>query len=424
MKGDIYEPLNKEGDTPSPLNNENTTNTPDGFIQSLKLSQGHKSVSDFLLNIFCWFFSIIVWALICLIVYYSIYENNPIMKKKCIISLIFYYIVYIILQFYSPTFKYLLNKEELSLHGKMAEIFQSKPVVRFKAKKYHYVTERYSYEDDDGNRREGTRTYRVSNGENMQSMKYKSFRDVSGLLVLNCGKSKKIRKAYVELEIKLEINFADAISYSDYVKAKNDFYSQNKYADDYTQLYEEITVKDLKHHYLIKIMDKDPCTINMFFYILFCIITLAQIYKIYFSTFCIHKKFTIRKLISTRYDLGSPQYGPNYEPLNPQISLNHLKLSYEPNNYLFTDNLYSPQNPSIIELKNAKQYENRIPNYKIYSGNYNGEIMDNPNFQNLNDNDTTPYNDEDKNEEESAKKLASGELNSSPDDLKIRLSQL
>ena len=58
----------------------------------------------------------------------------------------------------------------------------------------------------------------------MQSMKYKSFRDESGLLALKCGKSKKIRKAYVELEIKLEINFADAISYSDYEKAKSDFY--------------------------------------------------------------------------------------------------------------------------------------------------------------------------------------------------------
>ena len=408
MKDDIYSigPFPKEGDTPSSINNENTTITPDGFIQSLKLSQGHKSVSDFLLNFFCWFFSIIVWALIGLIVYYNIYENNPIMKKKCIISFIFYYIVYIILQYYSPTFKYLLNKEKLSLHAKMAEIFQMKPEVLLKVKKYHYVTERYSYTDDDGKRHEGTITVRSWNGENIQSMKYKSW------------------KAYVELEIKLEINFADAISYSDYEKAKSDFYSQNKDADDYTQLDEEITVKDLRHHYLIKIMDKDPCTINIYFYIFFCIITLAQIYKIYFSTFCIHKKFTIRKLISTRYDLGNPQYGPNYESMKPQISLNHLKFSYEPNNYLFTDNLYNPQKPSIIELKNAKQYENKIPNYQIYSGNYNGEIMDNPDFKNLNDNYTTQNDDEDKKEEKSVKKLAAGILNCSEDDLKIRLSEL
>ena len=48
-------------------------------------------------------------------------------------------------------------------------------------------------------------------------MKFKTYRDVSGLLVLISGKLKKICKAYVQIEIKLEINFADTISYRDYV---------------------------------------------------------------------------------------------------------------------------------------------------------------------------------------------------------------
>ena len=100
-------PLTKGGDTPIPLNEENNFNTPDNFIQSLKLSQGHKSCADALLNCFCWLFSIVVWAVIGLIIYYNIYEENEIRLKKCIISFIFYYIVYIILQYYSPTFKYL-----------------------------------------------------------------------------------------------------------------------------------------------------------------------------------------------------------------------------------------------------------------------------------------------------------------------------
>ena len=75
-------PLTKEGNTPIPLNEENNFNTPDNFIQSLKLSQGYKSRSDALLNFFCWFFSIVVWALIGLIVYYNIYEENEIRLKK------------------------------------------------------------------------------------------------------------------------------------------------------------------------------------------------------------------------------------------------------------------------------------------------------------------------------------------------------
>ena len=252
MKGDIYEPLTKEGDSPSPLNNENTTITPDGFIQSLKLSQGHKSVSDFLLNFLCWFFSIVVWASIGLKNYYKIYEENKIRFKKSIISFIFYYAVYIILQFYSPTFKYLLNKDELSFHEKMGEIFQMKPEVILKSKKYEYVQYTYTYTDEDGNTKEGIRTVRVWGDKDVESMKYKSFRDISGLLILNCGKSKKIRKAYVELEI----NFADTISYSDYEKAKIDFYHRKCHSGSYTQLSEEITVKGLKHHFYKKLWIK------------------------------------------------------------------------------------------------------------------------------------------------------------------------
>ena len=45
-------PLTKEGNTPIPLNEENNFNTPDNFIQSLKLSQSHKSRDDALLNFF------------------------------------------------------------------------------------------------------------------------------------------------------------------------------------------------------------------------------------------------------------------------------------------------------------------------------------------------------------------------------------
>ena len=407
-------PLTKGGDTPIPLNEENNFNTHDNFIQSLKLSQGHKSHADALLNFFCWFFSFVVWALIGLIVYYNIYEENEIRLKKCKISLAFYYIVYIILQYYSPTFKYLLNKDKLSFHAKMGEIFSMKPEVILINKRYHYIEETYTYTDDDGHTQTGTRTVRVWGTKTKESMKYKSFRDVSGLLVLNCGKSKKIRKAYVELEIKLEINFADSISYSDYEKAKADFYSRQKHSDDYNQLDEEITVKGLKHHYLLKIMDKDPCTINIYWYIFFTLITLGQIYKIYFSTFCIHKKITIRKIISTRYDLGNPEYGQNYEPMNPQISINNLKFGYEPNKYIYTDKLYNPDIPSQYELKNAKQYENRIPNYQIYKG-INGEtVKDNPDFKNLNDYNGTPYGDENG--------FVSGKLNSAGSEQK--LSQL
>ena len=43
-------PLTNGGDTPIPLKEDNNFNAPDNFIQSLKLSQGHKSCADALLT--------------------------------------------------------------------------------------------------------------------------------------------------------------------------------------------------------------------------------------------------------------------------------------------------------------------------------------------------------------------------------------
>ena len=70
----------------------------------------------------------------------------------------------------------------------MGEIFKMKPEVILINKKYHYIEEEYTYTDDDGNTQTGTRTVRVWGDKDVESMKYKSFRDVSGLLVLNSSK--------------------------------------------------------------------------------------------------------------------------------------------------------------------------------------------------------------------------------------------
>ena len=90
--------------------------------------------------------------------------------------------------------------------------------------------------------------------------------------------------------------------------------------------------------------------------------------------------------------------------MNPQISINNLNFGYEPNKYIYTDRLFNPEIPSQYELKNAKKYENKIPNYQIYKGINGGIVKDNPDFKNLNDNNGTPYGDEND--------FVSGKLNS------------
>ena len=62
-------------------------------------------------------------------------------------------------------------------------------------------------------------------------MPYYSSRDISGLFILNCQKEVVQNKAYIQLELLEEINFADNISYMDYENVKNDFYMRNRPRD-------------------------------------------------------------------------------------------------------------------------------------------------------------------------------------------------
>ena len=51
-----------------------------------------------------------------------------------------------------------------------------------------------------------------------------------------------LQKDYIKLKLKLIIDFADAISYSDYAKAKAEFEDRNKNYDLYIDVYEEKTL--------------------------------------------------------------------------------------------------------------------------------------------------------------------------------------
>ena len=52
------------------------------------------------------------------------------------------------------------------------------------------------------------------------NFEYKSYRDISGVLELKCGKREMMRKAYILLELELEVNFADTVSVYDYESDK------------------------------------------------------------------------------------------------------------------------------------------------------------------------------------------------------------
>ena len=311
----------------------------ESFIQSVTLPQDKKYFTEgFIINFFCWLISFVVWGLLTAIIYYSVNDGDSILIKKLIISYIFYYIAYFIIELMSPTAKYLkkLSFDDIKYFPQEIEnIFNNN--ITFKFLSYN-------------------------------NFEYKSCRDISGVLELKCGKREMMRKAYILLELELEVNFADAVSVYDYESDKQKIFSSN-IKNSYSNAHELIYLNNFKFHYILNINKKKPCSINYYLYVFFVFLMFGQFYKIYFNTFCIFKKFKIRKIISTRNDLSNVEFGQSYEMLNPQIIFNDKKYSYSTSKNFIYNGANSKGLPSQDIVRQAKKFENRIPKYNIYSQN-------------------------------------------------------
>ena len=112
----------------------------------------------------------------------------------------------------------------------------------------------------------------------------------------------------MKLESEAEINFTDEISYYDYFVQKGNFWSTNQNKSDKFHFKEYRTIPNMDHYSLVKLDNNESCIINIFFFIIFTILMLAEFYKIIFNCYCIHIKFKRRKLVSTRYDLNQLKY--------------------------------------------------------------------------------------------------------------------
>ena len=66
------------------------------------------------------------------------------------------------------------------------------------------------------------------------------------------------KKPYIQLELEKEINFADSISYSDYIRAKENFRRRNYKKDQCFELYEEKQISGFKENILVKLTQNEP----------------------------------------------------------------------------------------------------------------------------------------------------------------------
>ena len=158
-------------------------------------------------------------------------------------------------------------------------------------------------------------------------------------------------------------------------------------------------IPGLEAYNFVLIRDEEPCGVNMFLFIIFTIIPITELYKCYINSYCIDQKFSIRKLISTRYDLNKIE---QYDVMTPSINVPNQQYVFDQSNYGYLNNQYSVREPTKEELDRAAQYKNKIPNYQCvsYTSLNNGQIkvgvvQDDPSYCSRNVDQSAPPNCQD-----------------------------
>ena len=355
-----------------------------------KYSEEDENDKNSCCTFFYWLLSLTIWlSFISSLYFFSLLgygSKNDENGKISVIIFISSYLLYIILECCSSTSKYLRNKTTgEAMYDKMGSLFRTPPVITFSCQCYHYEIIHYTKRDKDGKIHYHTRREKRITYSESYSMPYYSMRDVSGLFYLNCDEAYAKKKCYIQLKLNEEINFADEISYMDYEYYKEQFWRKNRFRDVYMDFKETRKIPGLISHNLIKIGQNDPCIVSFGWFTIFTLLTLCEFYKIYINSLFVYQKYKIRKIISTRYDLNEPLYSNKYSQLAPQLNLITEQYSYEPESYNYINQEAEIDLPTKEELERAGQYKDKIPDYKISSGNGQtqaGVIIDNPNYSN------------------------------------------
>ena len=341
------------------------------------------------LSCWCWTVQFLVWASLVGAVIFIVIDKPA---GAAVFPVV--YIIYIISELCSPTFSYLRHqKGNDRMYEKMGELFRTAPTITFRAVCYHYETRHHTYKDSNGHTQHRTERVRVDTHHDSMNMPYYSARDVSGLFLLDIDRANANKKAFIKLHLQKEINFADSISYADYLFHKEAFWQRNRYRDVHMDFTETRDIPGFHTHNLVQIGDFHPSGVSSGLYVLSTFLMVAQFYKRYVDSFCVFQNYKIRKIVSTRYNLLLPDYGQQYAQITPALNLTGTLLTYEPNNVGYCSTDYQVQLPTQEELERAKQYENNVPHYGFSSvggdSNY-GVVQDLPQFAEVNYNQPPP----------------------------------
>ena len=165
-------------------------------------------------GIFCWILSVLVWIfLIIFIVTFASKKSTTFLTPLAI-----FYIIYFILQLCSSTASYLCHKRTgKGMYERMGDFYMTPPEITFFCECFHYENHSYQTKNKNGGSTYHYKRLQVVTYKDLFQVPYYSARDVSGLFYLDCNEAYIKKKSYIQLELSEEINFADNISYYDYM---------------------------------------------------------------------------------------------------------------------------------------------------------------------------------------------------------------
>ena len=167
-----------------------------------------------------------------------------------------------------------------------------------------------------------------------------------------------------------EINFNDEITLIDIQNIKNDLYLKNRNKDSCISITVDRIIPGMENYYLIKLnKDKKYFLLKKWIYILSVFLMIDQFYRLYLDCICSKQFFIIRKIISSRNNVLENN---KYLQFTPGLSISDNKVVENMNDISGVNKDMNLSLPTEEDLKNANNYRQYIPEYKL---NENGEVI-------------------------------------------------
>lgn len=231
-----------------------------------------------------WIFQITIWIL------FTVSMINK-YKVSFILFGIFYFL-YFFVELAHPISAYLFYKFSLEkIMLKMNYLFKALPQIKFEC-----------FDEK-------------SNNSRIKLFRYRFSKDISSPFVLNLQDINLNKKNYIKLTLNEEIEFADSETADEYAIQKRAFIREMKRKNNglENEILESRHIPGLKFYISVIIKDKEPICVNFCIFLICICLTLGELYKIYFNSFCSYQSFIIKKIVTTHPYLNRNDFEQNYK---------------------------------------------------------------------------------------------------------------